>query len=173
MATPNADFQAKRCSGAPGNPLSRVLGVPTHSPGGRMHCFEGFANGVKRREGERLVPHRGCRRAGVRGWSDTDRTRYIELNQSHVRRADLMPSSLPGSLLPPASPALPPPPLPAFPASCSIAQPGKLSQSGGGAVHPPRSASMVSRAYTRRTPPACGALTHTTRGYVTLSSPYR
>ena len=27
MATPHADFQAKRCSGAPGNPLSRVLGV--------------------------------------------------------------------------------------------------------------------------------------------------
>jgi hypothetical protein len=37
----------------------RYLTCTSQSPGRRMHCIEGFANGVRWREGERLVPHRG------------------------------------------------------------------------------------------------------------------
>ena len=48
MATPHADFQAKRCSGAPGNPLSRVLGgaLPLTLPADACTASKGLLMGL-------------------------------------------------------------------------------------------------------------------------------
>jgi hypothetical protein len=45
-----------------------VRGPTSHSPGRRTHCIEGFVNGVRRREGERLVRIAACLSQIPRTW---------------------------------------------------------------------------------------------------------